>query len=70
MIGVDNRGNESIESLIKRFSQKVQRAGVLREFREHTYFKKPSDIRRLKRLNKAIKSKRRGVGTRGTRRPR
>ena len=44
------RRNESAEALIKRFSRKVRKEGVIEEFRERMYYEKPSDKkRRLKK---------------------
>ena len=40
--------NESFESLLKRFSKKVQQAGILSEARRREHFEKPSDKRRRK----------------------
>jgi len=42
--------DESIESLIKRFTKKVIAAGIIKEVRDRQYFKKPSDIKRAERL--------------------
>ena len=39
---VMTRDGETITSLIRRFKRKVSKAGVLKEFREHTEFLKPS----------------------------
>ena len=46
--------NESFESLLKRFSRKVQQAGTLSEARRREHFEKPSD----KRKRKAAKRRR------------
>ncbi len=46
--------NESFESLLRRFSKKVQQAGVLSEARRREHFEKPSD----KRKRKAAKRRR------------
>ena len=48
-------GNESFESLLKRFSKKVQQAGALAEARRREHYEKPSD----KRKRKAAKRHRR-----------
>ncbi len=40
--------NESFESLLKRFSKKVQQAGTLSEARRREHFERPSDKRRRK----------------------
>jgi len=46
--------NEGFESLLKRFSKKVQQAGTLSEARRREHFEKPSD----KRKRKAAKRRR------------
>jgi len=46
--------NESFESLLKRFSKKVQQAGILSEARRREHFERPSD----KRKRKAAKRRR------------
>ena len=46
--------NESFESLLKRFSKKVQQAGILSEARRREHYEKPSD----KRKRKAAKRRR------------
>ena len=46
--------NESFESLLRRFSKKVQQAGVLSEARRREHYEKPSD----KRKRKAAKRRR------------
>jgi len=40
--------NESFESLLKRFSKKVQQAGTLSEARRREHYERPSDKRRRK----------------------
>jgi len=61
---------ESTESLIRRFSRKVQQSGVLAEVKLVQYFEKPISKRdrRLKaivrRERKAIKAKRAKLGLR------
>lgn len=61
---------ESTESLIRRFSRKVQQAGVLAEVKQVQYFEKPISKRerRLKaivrRERKADKAKRAKLGLR------
>ena len=46
--------NESFESLLKRFSKKVQQAGTLSEARRREHYENPSD----KRKRKAAKRRR------------
>ncbi|RMD92881.1 MAG: 30S ribosomal protein S21 [Calditrichaeota bacterium] len=45
---------ESIDSAIMRFKRKCERAGVLRDFKKSSYFIKPSQKKRMRRL-KAIR---------------
>ena len=54
MTNVEMGANESFESLLRRFSRKVQQDGILREVRHREYFEKPS----VKRKRKAAASKR------------
>ena len=61
---------ESTESMIRRFSRKVQQSGVLAEVKLVQYFEKPTSKRdrRLKaivrRERKAVKAKRAKLGQR------
>tara|TARA_R100000008_G_C3544131_1_gene146541 strand:- start:494 stop:721 length:228 start_codon:yes stop_codon:yes gene_type:complete len=48
------RKGESVERLIKRFTKKVRKEGILDEVRDRRYFEKPS----LKRKREKIKRKR------------
>lgn len=38
--------NESLDSALKRFKKELQNAGILKEYREHERYMKPSDRRR------------------------
>jgi len=49
---VEARRNEPGERLIKRFSRKVKKEGIIDEVRERRFFVKPSKIRRLKKLRR------------------
>ena len=40
--------HDGVEWAIKQFRRKVQRAGILKEFRNKRYYLKPSDARRKK----------------------
>ncbi len=42
-------GNESFESLLKRFNRRVQQTGVLSEVRRREHYEKPSVRRKHKR---------------------
>lgn len=50
MIEVTVLPNESIDGALKRFDNKLQQSGVLRQLKEHSFYEKPSDKkRRMKR---------------------
>ena len=55
--------NESFESLLKRFSRKVQQDGILSEVRHREYFEKPS----VKRKRKAAAKRRKSARVQGKR---
>ncbi|MFC2024950.1 30S ribosomal protein S21 [Chloroflexota bacterium] len=57
MTGVVAGGNESFESLLRRFNKRVQQDGVLAEVRHREYFEKPS----VKRKRKEAASKRKAA---------
>ncbi len=54
MTNVVAGGNESFESLLKRFNKKVQHTGILAELRRREHYEKPS----IKRKRKEAASKR------------
>ena len=51
-VKVEARRNESGERLIKRFSRKVKKEGIIDEVRERRFYVKPSKTRRLKKLRR------------------
>jgi small subunit ribosomal protein S21 len=51
-------GNESFESLLRRFTRKVQQDGVLSEIRHREYFESPAIKRKRKAAAKRRKSAR------------
>jgi small subunit ribosomal protein S21 len=57
-------GDESFESLLRRFNKKVQQDGVLSEIRRHEYYEKPSLKRKRKEAAKRRKSTRSARGPR------
>ncbi len=59
MTDVVSGGNESFDSLLKRFNRKVQQDGILSEVRRHEHFEKPSIKRKRKEAAKRRKSARR-----------
>lgn len=56
MTNVVSDGNESFESLLKRFNKNVQQRGVLAELRRREYYEKPSVKRKRKIAAKRRKS--------------
>tara|TARA_B100000131_G_C18041485_1_gene582626 strand:- start:312 stop:548 length:237 start_codon:yes stop_codon:yes gene_type:complete len=52
-VEVTPRKNESPERMIKRFTKKVKKEGVLDEWREkHMFFEKPTAKRRRKKMDR------------------
>jgi small subunit ribosomal protein S21 len=49
------RYEESVDSLIKRFKKKINRSGILREFKNATFYEKPSEKKKRKRIEAAIR---------------
>ncbi|MFW6225989.1 MAG: 30S ribosomal protein S21 [bacterium] len=48
MAFVKIRDNESLEKALKRFKKKVEDEGILKEFKDRQYYKKPSVVKREK----------------------
>jgi small subunit ribosomal protein S21 len=57
---VNADGNESFESLLRRFNKKVQQEGILSEVSCREHYEKPSVKRKRKEAAKRRKSTRRG----------
>lgn len=57
-IGIKVRDKESIDRALRRFKRTVNRARVLREFRDNLAFTKPSDVKRVARKEAAKKARR------------
>jgi small subunit ribosomal protein S21 len=55
---VNADGNESFESLLRRFNKKVQQDGILSEVRHREHYEKPSAKRKRKEAAKRRKSAR------------
>ena len=51
-IYVKARRNESAEALIKRFSRKAKREGIVEEYKKRMYYEKPSVKRRRDKLRR------------------
>ena len=58
MAEVKLHDGESFESLMKRFSKKVEQAGIISETRRRNYYEKPSIKRKRKEAAKRRKSHR------------
>ena len=57
-IEITPRRNEQPERMIRRFTKKVKKEGVLEQVRERKYYVKPSEVRRKKRRErKAVMKK-------------
>lgn len=53
LIYVHVQPNESIDGALKRFNQKMQQSGLLRELKDHSHYEKPSEKRRRQRRRRA-----------------
>jgi len=56
---VEIRQNESLEKALKRFKKKLQREGILKQYKDREFYEKPSTKRRRKIKEAAKKSTRR-----------
>jgi len=45
---VEVRQNESLERALKRFKKKLQREGILKQYKDREFYEKPSTRRRRK----------------------
>ena len=53
MVEVTVREGEPLERALRRFKKKWERAGILREVRQKSYYVKPSDKKRAERTKAA-----------------
>ena len=53
MVEVTVRDGEPLERALRRFKQKWERAGILREVRQKAYYVKPSERKRAERKKAA-----------------
>jgi len=65
---VRSGGDESFESLLRRFNKRVQQDGVLSEIRRREFYEKPSLKRKRKEAAKKRKTARSSRGPRSPRR--
>lgn len=59
MAGIRVREGESYESFMRRFRRACERAGILRDYKRHEYYEKPSEKRKRKMLEARRKAWRR-----------
>ncbi|MBD3285890.1 30S ribosomal protein S21 [candidate division WOR-3 bacterium] len=59
MAGIEVREGESFESFMRRFRRACEKAGVLRDYKRHEYYEKPSEKRKRKLIEARRKAWRR-----------
>ncbi len=64
-MSVDLRGNESFESLLKRFRKEVSKSRILSTYRRKRWFTPPSEERRLAKKKAERRARRRALRSRG-----
>ncbi|MEA3496123.1 MAG: 30S ribosomal protein S21 [Bacteroidota bacterium] len=57
MVKVQFSDNESVDKALKRFKKKLEKSGVLKEYRNRRFFIKPSIERREEVIKAAYKQK-------------
>ena len=55
MVEVQVKEKESFERALRRFKKMWERAGVLREIRNRSFYEKPSDAKREAKVNRAVR---------------
>ena len=48
MIIIKVKEGESVDKALRRYKKKFERTGVLKEVRERMFYKKPSEVKRVK----------------------
>ena len=51
-VKVTLKGNESVESLVRRFKKGIEKSGVMKEIRKREFYEKPSDVARRERVRR------------------
>jgi|TARA_Y100000296_G_C4946024_1_gene143864 small subunit ribosomal protein S21 len=51
-VTVKRKDNETIERMLRRFSKKVKKEGIMEQLREKAYYKKPSEVKRKKNIRR------------------
>ena len=59
LAGIEVRDGESFESFMRRFRRACEKAGVLRDYKRHEYYEKPSEKRKRKMIEARRKAWRR-----------
>jgi len=59
LASVNVREGESYESFMRRFRRACEKAGILRDFKRHQYYEKPSEKRKRKSIEARRKAWRR-----------
>ncbi len=59
MAGIEVRDGESYERFMRRFRRACEKAGILRDYKRHEHYEKPSEKRKRKRLEARRKAWRR-----------
>ncbi|MBN2378303.1 30S ribosomal protein S21 [candidate division WOR-3 bacterium] len=59
MAGIEVREGESFESFMRRFRRACEKAGVLRDFKRHEFYEKPSEKRKRRMIEARRKTWRR-----------
>lgn len=62
MTGITVREGEPYESFVRRFRKACEKAGILKDYKRHQRYEKPSEKRKRKFLEARRKSFRRGRG--------
>ena len=52
------REGDNFDDALRKFKKKVEKDGVLQDYKKHRYFEKPSDIKRRKRIEAIKKAQR------------
>ena len=58
MVKIIIKDNRFFEKSMKKFSRKVDKAGIIREVRDRTYYEKPSVKKRIQKKYSALKYRR------------
>jgi len=51
-VKITARGHENIESIIKRFKRACERSDIIKEYKKHKVYEKPSDRRKREKISR------------------